>query len=211
MKLYDFSLAPNPKRVRMFLAEKGLDIPMVQVNLRELEQFEDGFQSVSTHSVVPVLELDDGTRIGESVAICRYIEAIHPEPPLLGTTPTEIGVIEMWNRRCEIEGFQACGEAVRNSAPMFEGRGLGGARPGEVPQISALVERGTASAQRFFKKLEVQLADNTFVAGERLSIADITAYMAIEFGQRAGISVPNELTNVHRWYDAMAARPSAAA
>jgi glutathione S-transferase len=210
MKLYDFSLAPNPRRVRMFLAEKGIEIPTVQINIRDREQFGADFQAVNPHGVVPVLELDDGTRIGESVAICRYIEETHPEPPLMGRDPKEKAVIEMWNRRAEFEGFGAAAEAVRNSLPLFEDRGAPGV-PGGVPQIPALVDRGKQSMRRFFDKLDKQLAESGYVAGDAFSIADITAFVAIEFGKRAEIEMPDSCTNVARWLDEMAARPSASA
>ena len=209
MKLYDFARAPSPKRVRMFLAEKGLEVPTVQVNLREIEQFGEAFQAVSPHALVPVLELDDGTRIGETVAICRYVEETHPEPPLMGSDAKDKAIVEMWNRRAEIEGFLAVGEAVRNAEPRFEGRALAGTRG--VAQIPALVERGRASALRFCAKLDRQLADNEFVAGPRFTIADITAYIAIEFGTRAGIAIPEACGNIARWYEATSHRPSSSA
>lgn len=147
MKLYDFALAPSPRRVRMFLAEKGVDIPTVQINTREREQFSDSYRDLNASCVVPTLELDDGTCIGESVAICRYIEGTHPEPPLMGRDPKEAAVIEMWSRRAEIEGYLAAAEAVRNAAPMFEDRGLPGVTGG-VPQIPALIARGKQSTLR---------------------------------------------------------------
>lgn len=144
MKLYDFALAPNARRVRMFLAEKGVEIPSVQVNTREREQFSEAFLRVNPYSTVPVLELDDGTCIWESVAICRYIEEIHSEPSLMGRDAKDKAVVEMWNRRAELDGFLAVGETVRNALPMFEDRALPG-MPGGVPQIPALVDRGRQS------------------------------------------------------------------
>jgi glutathione S-transferase len=157
---------------------------------------------------VPVLELDDGTRIGESVAICRYLEETYPEPPLMGTDARDKAIVEMWNRRAELEGFLAVGEAVRNGEPRFAGRALPGTR--DVAQIPALVERGKAAALRFYAKLDRQLA-NEFVAGPRFTIADITAFIAIEFGTRAAITVPDACGNVARWYTAVSKRPSATA
>ncbi len=210
MKLHDFKPAPNPRRVRMFLAEKGLEIPSVQINTREREQFSDAFKAVNPHSVVPVLELDDGTCIGESVAICRYIEETHPEPPLMGRDPKEKAVIEMWNRRAEIDGYLAAAEVVRNALPMFEDRGLPGT-PGGVPQIPALVERGKQSMARFFDHLDRQLADNRYIAGDAFSIADITTFVTIEFAKRVEIEIPGSCANLKRWFDEIASRPSAAA
>jgi glutathione S-transferase len=194
----------------MFLAEKGVDIPTVQINTREREQFSDSYRGLNASCVVPTLELDDGTCIGESVAICRYIEGTHPEPPLMGRDPKEAAVIEMWSRRAEIEGYLAAAEAVRNAAPMFEDRGLPGVTGG-VPQIPALIARGKQTLGRFFEKLDQQLADNRYVAGADISIADITAYVAIDFAKRAEVEIPAACTNVARWFAEISERPSASA
>ena len=125
MRLYDFSLAPNPRRVRMFLAEKGIEVPMVQVNTREREQFAESFGAINPLNAVPVLELDDGTCIAESVAICRYFEEVQPEPPLMGTDAKDRAIVEMWNRRCELMGYAAAAEAVVNDILVKAG-GEGG-------------------------------------------------------------------------------------
>lgn len=211
MRLFDFALAPNPRRVRMFLAEKSVEIPLVQINTREREQFDESFIAINPLSMVPVLELDDGTCIAESVAICRYIEELHPEPPLMGTDAKDKAIVEMWNRRVEFMGYAPASEVVRNALPMFEDRGLSG-MPGGVPQIPALVERGKQSLGRFFALLHRQLADNSFVAGEAFTIADITAFVTIEFAKRADVEVPERGTeNVVRWHAEIASRPSAAA
>ena len=210
MKLYDFELAPNPRRVRMFLAEKGVTIPSVQVNTRQREQFAPDFVKLNPFCVVPVLELDDGTCIGESVAICRYIEVSHPEPPLMGRDAKEQAIIEMWDRRAELEGMSAAGELVRNAAPVFEDRGVAGV-PDGFPQIPALVERGKKRMARFFDLWDRQLADNAFVAGPSFSIADITSFVAIEFSKRAEIAIPDRCKHVARWHAVIAQRPSAQA
>lgn len=210
MKLYDFALAPSPRRVRMFIAEKGIEIPSVQINTRERQQFSDEYRAVNPDCVVPTLVLDDGTCLGESVAICRYLEEIHPEPPLMGRDAREKAVIEMWSRRAEIQGYLAAAEAVRNGAPMFEDRGLPGV-PGGVPQIPALIDRGKQTMGRLLVKLDRRLADNRFLAGAAFSIADITAFVAIDFAKRADIEIPSSCTNVARWFAEIAARPSAAA
>jgi len=211
MRLFDFALAPNPRRVRMFLAEKSVEIPLVQVNTREREQFEESFKAINPLSMVPVLELDDGTCIAESVAICRYIEEIHPQPPLMGTDAKNRAIVEMWNRRVEFLGYAPTAEVVRNSLPMFEDRGLSGV-PAGVPQIPALVERGKQSLGRFFTLLDRQLADNQFVAGTAFTIVDITAFVTIEFAKRADVQIPDHGTdNVLRWHAEIASRPSAAA
>jgi glutathione S-transferase len=211
MRLFDFALAPNPRRVRMFLAEKSVEIPLVQVNTREREQFEPSFSAVNPLNAVPVLELDDGTCIAESVAICRYIEEVHPEPPLMGTDAKNKAVVEMWNRRMELVGYAAVAETVRNALPMFEDRGLSGV-PGGVPQIPALVDRGKQTLGRFFGLLDRQLAENAFVAGEAFTIADITAFVTIEFAKRVDVEIPGSgADNVLRWQAEVAARPSASA
>lgn len=210
MKLYDFALAPSPRRVRMFVAEKGIAIPSVQINTRERQQFSDEYRAVNPDCVVPTLALDDGTCIGESVAICRYLEATHPAPPLMGRDAREKAVIEMWSRRAEFEGYLAAVEAVRNGAPMFEDRGLPGVTGG-VPQIPALIDRGKQTMGRLFEKLDRRLADNRFLAGSAFSIADITAFVAIDFAKRADIEIPPARSNVARWFSEIAARPSAAA
>jgi glutathione S-transferase len=160
---------------------------------------------------IPVLELDDGTCIAESVAICRYIEEIHPEPPLMGTDAKDKAIVEMWNRRAELIGYAAASEAVRNALPMFEDRGLSGVSGG-VPQIPALVERGKQTLGRFFALLDEQLIDNAFLAGSAFTIADITAFVTIEFAKRVDVSIPEDgADNVLRWHGEIASRPSASA
>lgn len=208
MKLYDFHLAPNPRRVRIFLAEKGIEVPTVEINTREAGQFDPAFEKVNPDRTIPVLELDDGTCISETVAICRYFEEIRPEPPLMGVDARDKAIVEMWSRRCELQGFQSIGEAARNSLPMFADRGLAG-MPDGVPQIPALAERGKAAATRFCAKLDAQLAGNEFVAGPRFTIADITAFVMFGFATRIDFAVPEDCANIRRWYDLVAARPSA--
>ena len=147
MKLYDFALAPNPRRVRMYLAEKGIEVPTVQVNTREREQFSDAFQAVNPRGTVPVLVLDDGTVLTESVAICRYFEETHPEPPLFGRDAKEKAVIDMWNRRVEIECYAPAADVVRNSLEMFKDRAIPGV-PGGVPQTLRRVSRQSRQGAR---------------------------------------------------------------
>lgn len=210
MKLYDFEPAPNPRRVRMFLAEKGVSIPTVQVNTRERAQFSADFVKLNPYSVIPVLELDDGTCIGESIAISRYIEELHPEPALMGRDARQRAIVEMWNLRAETEGFGAAGEIVRNALPLFEDRGVAGVTSG-FAQIPALVERGKKRMTRFFEFWDRQLADNTFVCGSDFTIADITSFIAIDFVKRAEVFIPAHCSNVERWHAAIALRPSAKA
>lgn len=210
MKLYDFALAPNPRRVRMFLAEKGIEVPTEQVNTREAQQFSEAFQKINPRGTVPVLVLDDGTAITESVSICRYFEALHPEPPLLGRNAREQALVDMWNRRVEIECYAPAADVVRNSLEMFKDRAIAGV-PNGVPQIPALVERGRKSFARFVARLDQRLAASKFIAGDQLSIADQTAFIAFDFAKRGDLEVPSDASNVLRWQGEMAARPSASA
>ena len=208
MKLYDFELAANPRRVRMFLAEKNITIPTVQVNTRNRKQFSEEFKAINPFSLLPVLELEDGTFIGESTAICRYFELLHPEPVLMGRDAREQAIVEMWDRRAELEGMSAAGEIVRNALPMFEGRGVAGV-PDGFPQIPALVERGEKRMIRFFEFWDRQLSANKFVAGSNFSIADITSFIAIEFAKRAEVFIPEQYEHLSRWYVEVSSRDSA--
>src|SRR5271163_2942258 len=160
MKLYDFAPAPNPRRVRIFLAEKGIALPTVQVDLRANEQFSPAFRAINADCTVPVLELDDGTRMADVMAICVYFETLHPEPPLMGVGALDRANVTAWQRRVEREGFFAVGEALRNSSPAFKGHALPGAD--DYEQIPALVERGRARVGKFFRMLDSRLADRAF-------------------------------------------------
>lgn len=210
MILHDFALAPNPRRVRMFLAEKGITVPTVQVNTREAEQFGEEFRRRNPWSLVPVLELDDGGCIAESVAICRYFEELHPEPPLFGRDPLEKARVEMWNRRAELEGYVPLADAIRNRLPLFADRAVAGL-PSGFPQIPAIAERGIQRYRLFLERLDARLADSRFLAGEDFSIADITAFVTVEFAGRIEEVIPEQHRHLARWHAAVAARPSAAA
>ena len=209
MKLYDFELAPNPRRVRMYLAEKSIEVPTEQVNLRQGQQFHEGFKAENPTLIVPALVLDDGTLITETMAICRYFEAEHPSPSLFGTSPREQALVEMWSRRAELEGFLAVAEALRNSLERFKDRALPG--PRNYAQIPALVERGKARVQAFFDDLDRRLADSPYVAGEGFSVADITAFVTVEFAGWVEEKPREEHRHLKRWHALIAARPSAKA
>ena len=208
MKLYDFALAPNPQRVNMFIREKGINIPTFEVNTREKQQFTSAFQAVNPFCQVPVLELDDGTCISESTAICHYLEETYPNPNLCGKSPVERSLVEMWSRRAEFMGYLPVADIVRNSSPIFEDRGLPGV-PNGVPQIDALVERGQKSLERFFAHFDSQLNKSSFVASNVFSLADITTFVTIHFSGRVDIRIPHHCTNLKRWYQAMLERSSA--
>lgn len=207
MKIYDWHIAPNPRRLHIFVAEKGLDIPLVEVGTEALA-LSDAYRAKYPHAMVPMLELDDGTCIGEAMAIARYLEELYPEPPLFGTTPIERATIDMWEKRANEEGMLAASELFRNTAPTFADRGLpGSAQP--IPQIPELTVRAKERMARFYKKFNGQLANNRFVAGDRYSVADITTLCAIDFGKWTDLDIPPECTNLRRWYDEVSARPSA--
>jgi glutathione S-transferase len=204
-------MAPNPRRVRIFIAEKNLQIPAVEVSILDGENLKPDYLKVNPRGLLPVLELDDGTRIDETQAICRYLEETHPEPNLMGRTTLERAQIESWQRHMEFDGMAACSEVVRNSIPAFSSRGLPGVTQ-PVAAIPALVERGTQSVRRFYDRLEQRLKETEYVAGNRFTIADITALCAVDIAKnRINLPIPTENKQTQRWYDAVSARPSAKA
>jgi glutathione S-transferase len=209
MKFYDCASAPSPRRVRIFLAEKGQTLPTVQVDLRSGEQLRPEFARLNPWRTVPVIVLDDDTAISEASACCRYLEEIYPDPPLMGRDPKEKAVIAMWDHRCEIFGFLAAAEAFRNEAKGMKGRALPG--PVGYEQIPALAERGKARVGHFFEMLNERLADSEFLAGRSFSIADITAFVSVEFAGWIKLTPPDGLAHVRRWHEVMRARPSASA
>ncbi len=209
MKFYDCATAPSPRRVRIFAAEKGIDLPTVQVDLRNGEQFTDAFRAINPDCTVPALALDDGTVIADAVAICGYLEELHPDPPLLGTTAQERAVVTALNRQIERDGFFAAMEAFRNAAKGLKGRALPG--PYDYEQIPELAERGRVRVEQFFRAMDARLADREFVAGSRFTIADISTLVLTELAGRAKLTPPEDCANLRRWYAAVSARPSAKA
>ena len=209
MKLYDCKIAPNPRRVRIFIAEKNLQIPAVEVSIVDGENLKPEYLKVNPRGLLPVLELDDGTRIDETQAICRYLEETHPEPNLMGRTTLERAQIESWQRHMEFDGMTAVSEVVRNSIPAFSSRGLPGVTQ-PVAAIPALVERGTNSVKRFYERLEQRLKESEFVAGNRFTIADITALCVVDVAKnRINLPIPTENKQTQRWHEAVSSRPSA--
>ena len=206
MKFYDCAPAPSPRRVRIFIAEKGLDIPVVEVDLRSGEQHGDAFTSINSHRTVPVLELDDGSRICNTAGIYAYLEALHPRPALLGETPAEKARIAEMQWRMEMQGLTAVSEVLRNRAKAFRGRALTG--PAGFEQIPELVERGLRRIDLYFEELDDILASRPFVAGERYSIADITALVSVDFAGWVKKSLPEAAVNARRWHESVSARPS---
>jgi glutathione S-transferase len=210
MKLYQSNASPNSRRVRIFLAEKGISIPTVPVDLGAKEQFSEAYAAINPRRVVPTLMLDDGTAIGEVPAILRYLEEIHPEPPLLGSTPKTKALVTMWERRAEQEGFASVMEAVRNAVPGLKNRAIAG--PHDYEQIPALVERSKQRVRNFYADFNARLADMAFVAGDEFSVADITAVVTVDFATKAaGLPIAEEHAALKRWYDTVSGHTSMAA
>jgi len=208
MKLYDNVLAPNPRRVRIYLAEKGIEVPTVQVDLFRREQKSDAFKRKNSLGSIPVLELDDGQCIAESVAICRYFEELHPQPALFGGNALERAHVEMWNRRVELGlGVPLAQVWIHGSpitAPLVAAEG--------AAQVPAAAEFNRAIIARFFRWLDRELDGRACIAGERFSVADITALCMVDFAAAlVGIAVDPALANVARWHATVSARPSAQA
>ena len=207
MILYDVKTAPSARRVRIFLAEKNLDIEVIQVNTAEGEHLKEDFLKLNPWGTVPVLKLDDGTCISEAIACCRYLEENYPNPPLMGVDPSEKAIISMWEHRMEWDGFLAVAEFLRNSVERLKNRGLTGTL--NFNQIPALAERGKKRIAHFHDFLDKRLAESKFVATDKYSIADITAQVSIDFAQRAGVSIPEDKKNILRWHSNVNSRESA--
>jgi glutathione S-transferase len=203
MKLYDMGRAPNPRRVRIFLAEKGIDVPKQEVDLGGLEQFSEQFTAKNPMQRVPVLELDDGTIISESVAICLYFEKLHPEPNLFGKDALESAKVEMWNRRLELHFYGPVSQSFRHASPAMAKR--------EIPQIADWGAACRDKAASFVDFLEKDLSGREFVAGDRFTIADITALCTIDFMRVIKLSLTPEMKNLTRWHQTVSSRPSAKA
>lgn len=201
MKLYDGGKAPNPRRVRIFLSEKGISVPMVPVDMGAMGHRGDEIASRNPLRKLPVLELDDGSVLTESVAICRYFEELHPEPPLFGTGALGKARVEMWNRRLELDFLAAVAAAFRHIHPAM--------REWEVPQVPEWGEVNKPKALAFLEIMDRELASREFAAGDAFSIADITGLVAMDFMKPARIAIPDSLSNVLRWKAALSARPSA--
>ena len=209
MKLYDYAMAPNPRRVRIFLAEKGIEVDTVQVDIPAGENLSEEFRAINPRCLLPTLVLDDGTVLDESVAICRYFEELHPQPPLMGTDAQSRAVIESVQRHVEWDGLMPVADAFRNGNPAFADRATPGSQG--VPVIRELVERGRAAALRFYDSLNAALGKSDHVAGDAFSIADITAFCVVDFAKWVQIRAGDEHPHIQRWYAAVKARPSASA
>jgi glutathione S-transferase len=203
MKLYDGGKAPNPRRVRVFLAEKNIEVERVPVDMGAMGHRDPAITALNPLQRLPVLELDDGTVLTESIAICRYFEILHPEPALFGTTALEQARIEMWNRRMELNFLACVAAAFRHTHPAV--------KDWEVPQIAEWGDANRPKALEFLEFLDGELAGRAFIAGDRYSVADITAMIGFDFMKPARIERPEHLENVMRWYGDVSSRPSARA
>jgi glutathione S-transferase len=200
MKILDEKRAPNPRRVRVFLAEKGIDVPFEQVEIMKGGHKTPEFFKLNPTQRLPVLLLDDGTPISETMAICRYFEAVQPEPSLFGRTPIEIANVEMWNRRAELNFLLPVAQCFRHSHPAMAAL--------EIPQVPAWAEANKPRVTEIIRIFDKALSKNPFLAGESFSVADITGAIAADFMKPARLTVPDEAINFKRWYGEISARPS---
>jgi glutathione S-transferase len=203
MKLFDGGRAPNPRRVRIFLAEKGISVPTEQIDLGKLQQRSDAYTAINPMQRVPALVLDDGTVIAESIAICRYFEALQPDPVLFGRGTLEPALIEMWNRRAELHLLFPVASVFQHMHPAMKVM--------VDPQVPAWGEANRPRVFEFLEFLDDELKGRPYVAGRNYSVADITALVAVDFMRVSKMTVPEDLANVRRWHAAVSARPSAAA
>jgi glutathione S-transferase len=203
MKLYDRRQAPNPRRTRIFLAEKGITVPTEQVDIIAKQHKTPEYAAINPLQRMPALVLDDGTVITESIAICRYFEVLQPEPPLFGVGAKEIALVEMWNRRVELGLFFPVAQVFRHTHPAMKEL--------EVPQVPDWAEANKPRIIEFLHVLDGELKNTRFIAGDRYTVADITALCAVDFMKPARVAVPDDCTNVKRWHADVSARPSAKA
>jgi glutathione S-transferase len=203
MKLYDGGRAPNPRRVRVFLAEKAISVPLQGIDLGAMAHKSPSYTAINPLQRVPALELDDGTVITESIAICRYFEAMQPEPPLFGVGPKDIAIVEMWQRRVELHLLFPVSHVFRHLHPAMKEM--------QVPQVPAWAEANKPYVQDFLALLDGELKDRRYIAGDRFSVADITGLVAVDFMKPAKLAVPDALSHLKRWHAEVSARPSAQA
>lgn len=202
MQLHDYAAAPNPRIVRIYLAEKGIEVPKVTVDIAKAENRQPPYLAKNPMGGVPMLELDDGTYIAETIAICRYFEELHPEPPLFGTDAKDKAVVEMWRRRMELEVAVPIMQTFRNTHEFFKGR---------IPQVAEWGAVMREAATKRLAWLDSVLAEREWIAGDRYTIADITALVGIDFGRPSKIRIADDQKNLARWHEAASSRPSAKA
>lgn len=202
MKLYDAKDFPNPRRVRIFLAEKGLDLPVEQVDIGAGENRSERYLRKNPYGLVPTLQTDDGDYLGENMAISRYIEETHPEPNLMGTSPAEKARIDMWHRRVEGQLVDSLASYFLNTSDKIDDGRYQNAEWGEHRRDVALAE---------LQRLDQRLADHPYVAGERFSVADIAALCGVDLARGLGVAQPQDYPHLYQWYGRVSTRPSAAA
>jgi glutathione S-transferase len=203
MKLYDGGRAPNPRRVRIFLAEKGISVPIEPVDLAALQHKTAAYAGINPMQRVPALVLDDGTVLAESIAICRYFEALQPEPPLFGHGALDAALVEMWNRRMELNLLFPVSHVFRHTHPAMKEM--------EQPQVPAWADANKPRVLDFLSFMDMVLQGRPFIAGDRFTVADVTALVAVDLLKPAKLAAPDELTQLRRWHAEISARPSAAA
>ncbi|RLA50309.1 MAG: glutathione S-transferase [Gammaproteobacteria bacterium] len=206
MKLYDYPQAPNPRRVNIFLAEKGIKVDRVTVDLGKQEQLQPEYIAKNPACDVPMLELDDGTCISQIRGITHYFEAAYPDIPMLGKTPAEKGLVEMWEHLATMNGFLAVAEVFRNTVKGFSNRAMAG--PHNYPQSAELAERGALRLPNFFKDFDQQLAKNEYVAGDAFSLADITTLVTCDFAKWIKAEIPEDCSHLRAWYTKVSDRPA---
>lgn len=200
MKLYDGGRAPNPRRVRIFFAEKSVPLPeIVSIDIAQKQHRTPEFTKINPAQRLPVLVLDDGTALAETMAICRYLESLHPEPALFGSGPKELAIVEMWNRRVELGLFASVTAVFRHSHPSMADL---------EDQVPEWAEANREMIDDHLMLLDLQLAGSPFLCGDRLTVADITAGIAIDFMKPARIPLPDDLAHIRRWHAELSARPS---
>jgi glutathione S-transferase len=202
MKIYNSPVAPNPRRVRIFLAEKDIKVPFEDIDIANAVNRQPEFRKKNPLAGVPVLELDDGTCIAESVAICRYFEEQKPEPPLFGVGAKERALVDMWNRRMELTMFIQIADSFRQRHEFFKGR---------IRQCPEYADVQRQNAEDSLKWIDTELANRRFIAGDKFTIADITAMVGIDFGRISKIAIQPDQRNLARWHAEVSARPSAKA
>ena len=207
MKLYDYPASPNARRVRVFAHEKAISLELVSVDLIKMEYRKPSYLSKNPFALVPLLELDDGTLISESRAICRYLEEISPDPPLFGQTPKQKAIIDMWQSELEYNFIQAVGNYFRNKSSRFVNRALGGFLI-DIPQIPELVKRSEVIFPILLERYDKQLSHHDFLGGHEFSIADITFYVYLQFARKVNLSIPEGFDNILEWEEKVGLRPS---
>lgn len=203
MKLYNGGRAPNPRRVRIFLAEKGIEVPTEQVDLGKLQQRTDAYTAINPMQRVPALVLDDGTVIAESIAICRYFEALNPDPPLFGRGALDSALVEMWNRRAELHLFLPVASVFQHLHPAMKIM--------VDPQVPQWGEANKPRVMAFLQFLDGELANRPYLAGKDFTVADVTAMVAVDFMRVSKLAMPDNLNHLRRWHESVSGRPSAAA